>query len=280
MKKILAIAVATAISAPAMADMTISGSAGLNFGKDTNGQYGVGFEDFAFNVAGSATAGETTFNASTGLVFVESESNATNAQAKNSLETTAIAVSASNAAWGTFSAVATEAGDAYGVDTMLDQIGYGTYSMVEDFTYTLPAFGATKVGINFSDSVVGENSASYKAYELRVNTALAGAAVEARFRPDDSRFRAKVSGSVDAITAAVGYQTTAAATRTSVALGYAVSEATTLNASYAVNDTGSAAASGFELDVNHALSSNVKVNVGFDSVDGTNTSGASVVLSF
>ena len=271
MKKILAIAVATAISAPAMADMSITGETGATFGADAKGVYGLSVNSVDLGVSASGEFGETTVTAA-GAFVVSGESEV--ASDNNSIKF-------ANPTYGSLSIATGSTGDDYGVDGLLGEVGnIGGGTAFESITYSLPTIvEGLGISINYLEVSADGDNADDINEEYRFTYAVSGINLALQMKPGSERTRGTASTTMGALTAAVGYETTENTDRrTSLALGYDLDDAQNVAFSYAAYDSEAATGeqTGYEVTYTNALSSNVELEVNYNQYEDEEAAGSSM----
>ena len=285
MKKILAIAVATAISAPAMADMTISGSTTFGWiGDSLNGE-GFGTDGSSISVSGSeALENGLTFSGAFGF--------------ENGAKGQAVAGTGSNMAvagdFGTVKIVNGTFGpytESFGTDNFVGEFGVESNPLTV-ISYTAPAMGPVTLVVDTAEGGVAAGAGA-GAYDVQVTALVKAGAFSGRVaykNYDSADNRVRVGGSYDLGVAKVGasfQMQDNAYDYTSYGVSVPMGATTIgLSASKKEDTTATPAAdmSGTSLNVSHALSSNVTAAVQYDKYDtatGENTrTKALVTLAF
>ena len=217
MKKILAIAVATAISAPAMADMTISGNARYQADSGTNGEMAASANRMNITVAGSAQSESGNFVAVTSTLNVSAQA-----------------------------VVAQDGDNSFTVGNAAANVVLGNFEPAGAFNSGADAFqNSTNAGYegglrDRETNNIGLNVTAIEGVTLQVSTNVDN--------QDDVRIVAGTTMAGVSVTAGIASSDTAAAAGFGLTVGTTVSDVA-LNASYAKSD---ADASSFNLNASYA----------------------------
>ena len=297
MKKILAIAVATAIAAPAMADMTISGTVAVGYSATDATVAATTWTAAAPTTpTAAATYGDAGFGVDTATIIISGSETLENGMTVAA--TMGVGGLARGASVGGKDAGLTVSGDFGSVAVKAVEAGNGVFaygsSVAEDFTgelaaaaanvdsisYTAPAMGIATVKIGYSETVglgLGQDSA----FSPDVNVALAFSDALSGFvnyktcaSDDTCKDRVRVGAKYDAgsviVSAAMGENNNKAADVTNTVVGITVPMgATTLGANIGNTDGGTAATDrdAWSVGVKHALSSNLSVSAKYTTYD-------------
>jgi hypothetical protein len=278
MKKILAIAVATAIAAPAMADMTIGGSVAAGWsGTDTSGE-GFGIDTAAISVSGSETL-ENGLTVSGAFGFENGQEDATVAGTGTVMS---VAGDFGKVAFNnnTFGAYTESYGDA---DNFVGE--FGTESNSDVIAYYAPAMGPVTLVLDTSDGEgIGAGAGNYDAQITALIKAgdFSGRVAYKNYTDADNRVRVGGTYDLGALKIAAAFQSQDDAydyTSAGVVVPFG---ATTLSASVAKKEVAATSTdvkynlNGTSFAVSHALSSNVSVSVKYNDyqVAGATTASA------
>jgi hypothetical protein len=293
MKKILAIAVATAISAPAMADMTIGGTYAFGY-TDTAGDGGFGTDTAAISISASDELMEGVSIAggisAGGLTRGASSVTGENAYMKLSGDfgsVTLAEVESGSGIRGLGQAGAP-------VNNMEGEI-LGAASNVTLIKYVAPAMGNVTVDLTHAQTTgmgTGDDTASngigatVKAGMFTVRADYTGWADDSS---TDDRVRLSAKATFGAVSVGYGYEdrnysNSTERTNTILGLNYALSDATSVGAAVATTETtGSAELSGTTVGLSHALSGNVSLSANYSDWETSATADeqkTNVILAY
>jgi hypothetical protein len=288
MKKILAIAVATAISAPAMADMTIGGQVGIVYGNDANGKAGISMDSAVLTVGATETVGETTY--AVGLDF--DNIMRTDGTTDSVKEAGDAYMTISNAAFGTLDVRTLESGGDYGVgggkaDDLNAEVGDSAGGAnLDSIAYTLPTL-VEGLGITAAyTETIHENTVD-PVLDYSFSYTIADVALALNLQPTTDRVRVKASTTLAGATVAVAHEDNkAVSSRSSVGVTVPVDAASNFGLTYASYKTDAGLVqSGFAVAYDYALSANIGVVAAYKSYEKStaatagNTSAGSVALT-
>lgn len=300
MKKILAIAVATAISAPAMADMTIGGTLAFGWSNDnlqgTNvdgSGFGVDTANLSINGSSTTDAGYTV-SASMGIDTLSSNNALTGRNAVLAISGDFGTVSFANVAAGsTTRGVATVGapvnnmeGEILGAEVDISQAKY-TLPTMSNVTAYVDMVEAAAMGEGDSSSSIG-GGVAYKANGVTVTADYTSWADNSA---NDNRTR--VAAAYDAGTWAVGYgyqlvnvDSGADDKETTVGVRVNLDDTLTVGAAYAKNDTtGTGETAGWTVGASKTLSGNLSLSANYSSWEAsvgaaTDDTKTNVVLAY
>ena len=295
MKKILAIAVATAIAAPAMADMTIGGTIIAGYSNTEASTSGYGIDTAALKISGSTTTDNGLAIAgsmSVGGLQRGDEIGGEDASMSISGDFGTVAMSSVEAGNGVFDWSAVGPAENMSGE-LLDK------SMLDMLSYTAPKFGNFTVKAGISHTADGVGAGDEDAFDPDFNLAYASGAVSAfanyKVCASDStcdnrvRFGVKYDAGVAVVAAAYGDNNAVDSTKDSVDMSAGVSVpmgATTLGLNWAsteLDNTTGGARDAYSVGVSHNLGGGVSLAAKYtnwDDTTATDTSKSSVLMSF
>ena len=264
MKKILAIAVATAISAPAMADMTIGGTIAAGWSGDSNTSEGFGIDTAEISVSGS----ETLDNGVTVSGFLGFE----NGQEEAPVLGTGSKLSVAGD-FGTFYIHSQKSGaytESYGpADNFVGE--FGTEVVADVVAYMAPAMGPVTLVLDTSETgnAIGAGAGDYdlQATALIKLGSFAGRVAYKNVDAGDNRVRLGGTFDLGAVKVGASYQNQDGGYEYTSAGVTVPMGATTLAASIAKKETDAVKLNGTSLAVSHTLSSNVSASVKYNDYD-------------
>jgi hypothetical protein len=307
MKKILAIAVATAISAPAMADMTISGTVAVGY-STSSATYYTDATTYAATTTGVATTTRTAstgnggFGVDTATLLVSASETLDNGLTVDAYM--GVGALQRGGSVGGKDAGLTFSGDFGSVKIAAVELGNGVFgygsSVAENFTgelsaaasnsdsisYTLPAFGPVTVAVSYDESGTGIGNGEDAGFSPSVKATYSDGALGGFVQytsydsalTKDNRLRLGVSfdAGVAVIKAATGTTTYEGATKdltnTNVGVDFPMGD-TTIGANYGTADNGTTDEAAWSVGMKHALSSNLSVSAKYtDYETGATTS--------
>jgi hypothetical protein len=287
MKKILAIAVATAISAPAMADMTIGGSVGIAYGADDNNVKGFNMDSSSLSISASEVVGETTYAVATGI------DNLMRGDTTDGLtEGGNASMTISNAAFGTFKVAVLESGGDYGVgggsaDTLNEEVGDNAGGgNLDQVQWKLPTLvDGLSIAATYYDNTAFTNSTD-ATVDYQFGYTVADVALGLNIQPKTERVRVSAATTLAGLSVAVAHEDNkATSSRTSLGVAMPVNEVSNLGLTYAsFKEDGAGTQDGFAVAYDYALSSNLEAVVSYknyenNTADSSRTAGASATLT-
>jgi len=291
MKKILAIAVATAIAAPAMADMTIGGSVTAIYGKDAAGTYGFGMDGASLTISGSETTESgLTFSGAMGLANLRRASAVTGSAAAgddNPVEGGDASLSVSGD-FGTFKVATIESGGDYTVgggsaDSLNTELGLGASdgANLDSVSYASPEVAGFTFAVGYSEAQ-NYNSSPVKP-DYTVSTTVEGLALSLNYKPSEERTRLSAAYDFGVAALATKYEDNQSTSKSIFTVGATVplTAAANLGVTYGTKEDATTSTDAWAAAVDYAVSANVKAVVSTkEDSTGTQSSSATVTLSF
>jgi hypothetical protein len=294
MKKILAIAVATAISAPAMADMTIGGSYAFGY-TDTAGDSGFGTDTAAISISASDEVMEGVSIAA-GISaggFTRGASSVTGENAYMKLSGDFGSVTLAEVEAGSGIRGLGQAGAP--VNNMEGEI-LGAAANVTIIKYVAPAMGAVTVDATHAQATgmgTGDDTSSNglgATAKLGMVTVRADYTDWAEDSSTDDRTRVSAQLALGALTVGAGFENRSYDSandrdQSIVGVSYALNDATKVGAVAVSTDTGTAATdlSGYSVGFSHSLSGNVSLSANYSDWETSATADeqkTNVVLAY
>lgn len=264
MKKILAIAVATAIAAPAMADMTIGGTVAAGWSGDSNTAEGFGVDTASISISGSEAL-DNGMKVSGAFGFENGQ------KAKTVLGTGGNLTISGD--FGAFAITSQKSGaytESYGsADNFVGE--FSTESVGDVISYTAPAMGPVTLVVDTgegNDASIGTGAGTY---DMQVTALVKAGDFSGRvaFKSVDAgKNRTRIGGTYNLGVVSVGaaFQSQGDDKYSSAGVVLPLG-ATTLSASVAKKETATTTLNGTSFAVAHKLSSNVTASVKYNDYD-------------
>jgi hypothetical protein len=297
MKKILAIAVATAISAPAMADMTIGGTYAFGY-TDTAGDSGFGTDTAAISIAASGEVVEGV-SIKAGISaggFTRGADAVTGENAYMTLSGDFGSVTLAEVESGSGIRGLGQAGAP--VNNMEGEV-LGAAGNISILKYVAPAMGAVKLDVAYAGSPAMGSGEEKGVYVFGATANLGNVTVRADYSDWESaassvdRTRLSAQIALGALTLGAGVEsrtyvdsaTTTAGDRDNSILGasYAVSDATKVGVVYTdATESDGTEKDGYSLGMSHAFGGNLSLSANYSDwdVDAASENKTNVILAY